>query len=92
MDAISLREHANGRHPPTTLRPALAWEMVNGMLVDCVSIRRACGALRFDMSSYHYKSRRPGQAALELRSREICAARVRYGYRRIHVSLRREGW
>jgi hypothetical protein len=24
--------------------------------------------------------------------REICATRVRYGYRRVHVLLRREGW
>lgn len=63
------------------------------MLVDWgVSIRRACQALRFDTSSYHYKSRRPGQAGLELRIREICETRVRYGYRRIHVLLRREGW
>jgi len=27
-----------------------------------------------------------------LRIREICETRVRYGYRRIHVLLRREGW
>jgi putative transposase len=57
-----------------------------------VSIRRACGALRFDPSSYHYKSRRTGQAAPEMRIREICETRVRYGYRRVHVLLRREGW
>ena len=29
---------------------------------------------------------------MELRIREICETRVRYGYRRIHVLLRREGW
>ena len=57
-----------------------------------VSIRRVCGALRFDPSSYHYKSSRTGQTALELRIKEICETRVRYGYRRIHVVLRREGW
>jgi putative transposase len=63
------------------------------MLVDWgVSIRRACQALRFDTSSYHYKSRRTGQAGLEQRIREICQTRVRYGYRRVHVLLRREGW
>lgn len=63
------------------------------MLVDWgVSIRRACEALRFDTSSYHYKSRRAGQAGLELRIKEICETRVRYGYRRVHVLLRREGW
>ena len=45
-----------------------------------------------DTSSYHYKSRRAGQAELELRIKEIAATRVRYGYRRVHVLLRREGW
>lgn len=57
-----------------------------------VSIRRACRVLEVDTSTYHYKSRRPEQAALEARIREICATRVRYGYRRVHVLLRREGW
>jgi putative transposase len=56
-----------------------------------VSIRRACGVFEMDTSTYHYKSRRPGQAHLEQRIREICQTRVRYGYRRIHVLLRREG-
>ena len=57
-----------------------------------VSIRRACGALRFDPKSYRYKSRRPGQAALQQRIREICQTRIRFGYRRVHVLLRRDGW
>jgi putative transposase len=57
-----------------------------------VSIRRACGVLEFDRSTYHYKSRRPDQAGLEARIKDICATRVRYGYRRVHVLLRREGW
>jgi putative transposase len=42
--------------------------------------------------TYHYKSRRPEQAPLRKRMREIAQTRVRYGYRRIHVLLRREGW
>jgi putative transposase len=53
---------------------------------------RACAALEFDRSSYHYKSRRAGQAALEHRIKEICHVRVRYGYCRVHIVLRREGW
>ena len=57
-----------------------------------VSIRRACRVFLFDTSSYHYTSRRSGQAELELRIRDICQTRVRYGYRRVHVLLRREGW
>ena len=46
----------------------------------------------FDTSTYHYRSRRSGQAELEHRIKEICQTRVRYGYRRVHVLLRREGW
>jgi len=50
-----------------------------------VSIRRACGVLEFDRSTYHYRARRPDQAGLEARIKEICATRVRYGYRRVHA-------
>ena len=54
-----------------------------------VSIRRACRTLKFDTSTYHYKSRRADQAGLKARIKEICETRVRYGYRRVHVLLRR---
>ena len=57
-----------------------------------VSIRRACAVIRFDPRTYRYTSRRPDQAALEQRIREICQTRIRFGYRRVHVLLRREGW
>ena len=57
-----------------------------------LSIRRACSVLMFDPKSYRYTSRRPDQAALEKRIKEICETRVRYGYRRIHILLQREGW
>jgi len=57
-----------------------------------VSIRRACRVFPVDTSTCHYRSRRPGQAGLEKRIEEICETRVRYGYRRVHVLLRREGW
>lgn len=67
--------------------------MVKGLCRDwTISIRRACGALDFDRSTYHYTSRRADQAGLERRIREICETRVRYGYRRVHVLLAREGW
>jgi putative transposase len=56
-----------------------------------VSIRRACQVLLVDTSTYHYRPRRRGQADLEKRIKEICETRVRYGYRRVQVMLRREG-
>ena len=57
-----------------------------------MSIRRACDVLKAERSSYHYKSRRGDQANLKKRIKEIAEVRVRYGYRRIHVLLVREGW
>ena len=43
-------------------------------------------------STYHYKSRSSSQAELRQRIKDIAASRVRYGYRRIHILLKREGW
>jgi putative transposase len=57
-----------------------------------ISIRRACRVLTSQRSSYHYKSRRADQAPLKQKIKEIAETRVRYGYRRIYVLLRREGW
>lgn len=57
-----------------------------------VSIRRACAVLQGGRSTYHYKSCSDVQADLKQRIKEIAETRVRYGYRRIHVLLRREGW
>ena len=56
------------------------------------SIRRACRVLEFDTSTDHYKSRHGDQAGIAARNKDICAKRVRYGYRRVHVMLKREGW
>ena len=67
--------------------------MVDHMrMVWQVSIRRACQAVPVNRATYHYRSKRTGQAILMKRIKEIAETRVRYGYRRIHVLLRREGW
>lgn len=43
-------------------------------------------------ASWYYRSRKDEQAALRMRIKEIAAVRIRYGYLRIHVLLKREGW
>jgi putative transposase len=48
--------------------------------------------VRLDRSSHRYRSRRDPQEAFRRRLREIAATHVRYGYRRLAVLLRREGW
>src|SRR5690348_11499867 len=56
-----------------------------------VSQRRACTAMGIDRSSVRYRRRRPDDAALRLRLRELAAVRRRFGYRRLHILLRWEG-
>ena len=57
-----------------------------------VSERRACAVAMCSRSLYRYESRRDSRTELRARIREIAQARVRYGYRRVHVLLGREGW
>ena len=57
-----------------------------------ISERRACSAMGFFRSVQRYQSRRDPQTALRMRLKDLAAVRVRYGYRRLHVLLRREGW
>ena len=57
-----------------------------------VSERRVCSVLKIYRNAYRYESRKDQQAVLRNRIREIAETRIRYGYRRIHVLLLREGW
>ncbi len=57
-----------------------------------VSERRACAVLQVPRSTVRYRSQAQEQTSLRMRLRELAMARVRYGYRRLHVLLQREGW
>lgn len=56
------------------------------------SERRACALTRQARSTQRKPSRRNPHTAIRLRLHEIAKTRVRYGYRRMHVLLKREGW
>ena len=56
-----------------------------------VSERRACSALGADRTSVRYRSCRPDDAAARARLRELASVRRRFGYRRLHILLTREG-
>ena len=75
------------------VRPALRLDVV-GVLRGTygISERRACSAMGFHRSSHRYSASSDPQVELRMRLRDLAAARVRYGYRRLHVLLRREGW
>ena len=53
---------------------------------------KACALLCISRSLYNYRSRARDARPLVQRIREIAATRVHYGYRRVHVLLRPEGW
>ena len=56
-----------------------------------VSQRRACEAIGVARSTMRYRSIRPDDAALRQRLRELAEERRRFGYRRLHQMLLREG-
>ncbi len=56
------------------------------------SERHACRMMGMGRSVYDYRSHRNPHTALRARMREIAQTRMRYGYRKIHVLLAREGY
>ncbi len=57
-----------------------------------LGVTRACGLVGISRSLYGYRSCRAPAPELRSRIAELAAMKRRYGYRRIHVLLRREGW
>jgi putative transposase len=75
------------------LKPAKRRELVREVRqVYQLSEKRACGLMRITRWSNRYQSRRDPQTELRVRLRDLAATRIRYGYRRLTVMLRREGW
>ena len=56
-----------------------------------LSERRACQIISADRKMVRYRSRRPSEAELRTRLRDLANERRRFGYRRLFVLLRREG-
>jgi putative transposase len=57
-----------------------------------VSGLRACRLAQFSRAAWYRRSQAKDQSALRLRIRDLAHARPRFGYQRIWVLLRREGW
>jgi putative transposase len=61
----------------------------NRFQVSCV---KACRLAEFSVAAFYRKSTAKDQSALRMRIREIAQSRHRFGYERIHIMLKREGW
>jgi transposase InsO family protein len=56
-----------------------------------MSERRACRVIDADRKSVRYRSKRDDDVELREKLRELANQRRRFGYRRLHILLRREG-
>jgi hypothetical protein len=75
------------------LKPAKRRELVRQVRQAYqLSEKRACGLMRITRWSNRYQSRRDPQTERRIRLRDLAGTRIRYGYRRLTVMLRREGW
>ena len=54
--------------------------------------QRACALAAIDPREYRRASKRPADTALRIRMKEPASERRRFGYRRLHILFKREGW
>ena len=69
-------------------RNAAAWAMKEKRY----SQKRACALAGIDPRVYRRTSKRPADTDLRDRLKELSSERRRFGYRRLHILLKREGW
>nr|WP_316173149.1 IS3 family transposase [Bradyrhizobium sp. SZCCHNRI2049] len=87
LDAAALRELLSKMVGPAAKRAAAAHLQAKLGLSE----RRACSIVGADRTMVRYRSRRPSDAELRVRLRELANERRRFGYRRLFILLRREG-
>jgi putative transposase len=75
------------------VKPAARREVVRYMLrAYDLSQSRACGLISLSRSSYAYQGTKRPDEGLRRRLVGLAGQRPRYGYRRLHVLVRRDGW
>ncbi|NGZ10895.1 MAG: hypothetical protein CV088_16165 [Nitrospira sp. LK70] len=95
MDDVSLSSPSVLTAAPFmgALRPTRKRALVRELLGQHpIGVRRACGLLRLHRASWYYRHPGRDDTAVRMRLRELAQTRPRFGYYRLHVMLRREGW
>ena len=72
---------------PAARKPAVPYLRAEWRMTE----RRASGLLGVCRMTVRYEPRRQDDTAIRVRLRELAAVRRRWGYRRLHVLLLREG-
>ena len=73
--------------------PASKWRAASVMATDFRrSQSRSCRLVDLQRSSFRHRSPRPGDEQLREKLRELAHRRPRFGYRRLGIFLRREGY
>jgi len=73
---------------PGSRRSAVAWVMTEKRYNQ----KRACALAGIDPRVYRRTSKRPADTDLRDRLKDLSSERRRFGYRRLHILLKREGW
>jgi putative transposase len=74
-------------------RPALKREVVKYIMSHYgVKLARACRLMRQVSSTQYLRSRKDPKPPLRQRLKELAQVGLRWGYRRLHVLLKREGF
>ena len=89
---LSLDKHMLSEALPKNLRPARRRELAQWFQATVqVRCARACRLAQFSRAAWYRRSRAKDHSVLWIRIRDLAHARLRFGYLRIWVLLRREG-
>lgn len=89
---VAEQTHAAGGAVKKSMTLARKHELVDNLVATYrVRIRAACKILMLNRATNYYKPHSDDQEALRMKIRDYATARVKYGYRRIHVLLQRKG-
>ena len=81
------------RGRPKVVRPVGNRKVVSHLVsAHGFSQRLACRLAELDLSTWQYEPRKQDRDGLRSRLKELASERRRFGHRRLHVLLRREGW
>ncbi len=85
--------HVAGRVGKKALKPSRRRALVDDLMGRYgVGMTKSCAVVMISRSLYRYESCRRDSTDLVMRIHDIAHTRVHYGYRRVHVMLRREGY